>query len=105
HECDVAAKQGAALACHAIGKARRDRADAGDRHYAKGDTSDENVEAAEPAAQFAQGVAQRKRGGAAAAVRLDRDAHEAALPSVLLSSIRPERSRTTRSQRCASALS
>jgi len=52
-------------------------------------------------AQFAQRVAQRKRRGAAASDGFGSHRHEAA--SATCPSIRPERSRTTRSQRCASA--
>ena len=60
-ERDVAAEQGAALARQSLAEARRDRADAGNRHHAERDAGDENIEAAQPAAQFAQRVAQRKR--------------------------------------------
>src|SRR6202023_3577452 len=80
------------------------RADAGNRHHAERDAGDEDVKAAQAAAQFAQGVAQRQRRGAAARGRFGGNGgHEAALRLESGSSIRPERSRTTRSQRCASA--
>jgi hypothetical protein len=53
-ERHVAAEQGAALARQAVAEAGGDRADAGDRHHAERDAGDENVEAAQAAAQFAQ---------------------------------------------------
>ena len=40
---------------------RRDRADAGNRHHAERDAGDEDVKAAQAAAQFAQRIAQGKR--------------------------------------------
>ncbi len=57
---DVAAKQRAALAGQSIAEARRHRTDTGDRHHAERDTGDEDVEAAQAAAQFTQGVAKRQ---------------------------------------------
>ena len=65
-EGDVAAEQGAALARQPVAEARRDRADAGNRHHAERDAGDEHIEAAQAAAQFAQGVAQGERCPAAA---------------------------------------
>ena len=65
-ERDVAAEQRAALAREAVAEARRDRADAGDRHDAERDAGDEDAEAAQPAAQFAQREAQRQRDAGAA---------------------------------------
>ena len=59
-EGDVAAEQGAALARQSLAEAGRDRADAGDRHHAERDAGDENVKAAQAAAQFAQRIAQRQ---------------------------------------------
>src|SRR5207248_4610713 len=105
HEGGIAAEQCAALARQSLAQARGDRADACDRHHAKGDTGDEYVEAAQAAAQFAQRIAQRERRRAALADSLGYDAHEAALRCVVSPSIRPERKRTTRSQRCASVVS
>src|SRR5262249_16172993 len=112
-EGDVAAEQVAALARHAVAEARRDRADAGDRHHAERDAGDEHIEAAQAAAQLAQRVAQAERDGSALACRLvceapeafGSDAHDAATELAWLESTRPERSRTTRSQRCASDVS
>ena len=60
-EGHIAAKQGAALARQSFAEARRDRADAGNRHHAECDAADEHVKAAQAAAQFAQGVAQGER--------------------------------------------
>ena len=60
-ERDVAAEQRAALARQSLAEAGGDRADAGDRHHAERDAGDEDVEAAQAAAQFAQGKAQRQR--------------------------------------------
>ncbi len=104
-EGDIAAEQRAALARQSLAQARRDRADACNRHHAKRDTGDENIEAAQAAAQFAQRVAQRKRCRAAAIGAFGQNAHEAALRWIVSPSIRPERKRTTRSQRCASEVS
>ena len=53
-ESDVAAEQRAALARQPLAEAGRDRADAGNRHHAERDAGDENVKAAQAAAQFAQ---------------------------------------------------
>ena len=77
-EGDVAAEQGAALARQPLVEARRDRADPGDRHDAERDAGDEDVKATQPAAQFAQGVAQRQRRSAAAGGGFGGHAHEAA---------------------------
>ena len=79
HESDVAAEQRATLARQSLAQARRDRANAADRHHAKRDAGDENVEAAQAAAQFAQCVAQRERRRAAAVDALGYDAHAAGL--------------------------
>ena len=57
---EVAAEDDAAGAGDAVGEARRDRADAGDRHDAERDAGDEDAEAAQAAAQFAPGKAQRE---------------------------------------------
>ena len=59
-EGDIAAKQRAAFARQSLAEAGRDRADAGDRHHAERDAGDEDVEAAQAPAQFAQRKAQRK---------------------------------------------
>ena len=60
-ERNVAAEQRAALARQTFAEAGRDRADAGNRHHAERDAGDEDVKAAQAAAQFAQRVAQGKR--------------------------------------------
>ena len=66
-ERHVAAEDGAAFAREAAGEAFGERADAGNRHHAKRDAEDQNIEAAKPAAQFAQGettaAAAMPRGG------------------------------------------
>ncbi len=49
-ECQVAAEDYAAFARKPIGETGRQRADAGDRHAAQGDASEEDVEPVEPAA-------------------------------------------------------
>ena len=56
-EGEIAAEDRLALLRQPVGQARRERADAGDRHHAERDAGDEDVEAGEPAAQFAQGKA------------------------------------------------
>ena len=56
----IAAEQRAALARQTFAEARRDRADAGNRHHAERDAGDENLEAAQAAAQFAQGITERQ---------------------------------------------
>src|SRR6185312_3403311 len=112
-ERDVAAEQSAAFARHAFAEARRDRADAGNRHHPKRDAGDEDVEAAQAAAQLAQRIAQAEPERAAVACGFFRkapqavgdDAHEAATRLSVDASMRPERSRTTRSQRWASEVS
>ena len=60
-ERNVAAQQRAALARQTFAEARRDRADAGNRHHAERDAGDEDVKTAQAAAQFAQRIAQGKR--------------------------------------------
>src|SRR5262249_50964391 len=113
HEGDVAAEQVAAFARQSVAEARRDRTDACNRHHAKRDAGNEDVEAAQTAAQLAQGVTQAERNGASAACRrgvdtveaFGSDAHDVLARSEPAASMRPERSRTTRSQRCASAVS
>ncbi len=57
---EVAAEDDAAGAADAVVQARRDRADAGNRHDAKRDTGDEHAEAAQTAAQIAPNKARRK---------------------------------------------
>ncbi len=49
---NVAAEDQSAGAADAVGKARRHRADAGNRKYAERDAGDEDAKAAQPAAQF-----------------------------------------------------
>ena len=75
HEGDVAAEQRAPLAREAVAEARRHRADAGDRHHAERDAGDEDVEAAQAPAQFAQRVAQRQRDAVRPRKRFDSHAH------------------------------
>ena len=65
----VAAQDDAALAGDAVGQARRQRADAGDRHDAERDAGDEDVKAAQPAAQIAQREPQNGTGASARNVR------------------------------------
>ena len=59
-EGEVTAKYHLAFARQAIGKARRQRSDAGNCHAAQRDAGDKNVETANPGTQFAQREAQRK---------------------------------------------
>ena len=59
-EGQVAAENDAALARQSVGQARGQRADAGDRHGAERDAGDEDVEAAQARAHFAQREAQRE---------------------------------------------
>ena len=56
---EIAAENGAAGAGEAVVETCRHRADAGNRHHAERDTGDEYAEAAQTAAQFAPGKAQR----------------------------------------------
>ena len=58
-ESEVAAEDDAAFARKPVGEAAGQRAHAGDRHAAQRDASEEDVEAMEPAAQFAQRETQR----------------------------------------------
>src|SRR5262249_32205192 len=108
-EGDVAAEQGAAFMRKSVVQARRDRADAGNRHHAKRDGGDEDVESAQAPAQLAERIAERQRARAAAMRRdgrtLQSERHELATRSRYAPSIRPERNRITRSQRCASCVS
>src|SRR5207237_10122297 len=97
-ERDVAAEQRAAFALQTLAEACCHGTDAGNRHHAERNAGDEDVKAAQAAAQFAQRVAQGKGRRAAAVNGFENGGHECP-------SIRPERSRTTRSQRCASELS
>ena len=62
-ERKVSAEDGAAFAREPVGKTRRERIDAGDRHHAERDAGNEHVEAAQSAAQIAQREAQRQREG------------------------------------------
>ena len=62
-ERQVAAEDDLALARQAVGEARRQRADAGDRHAAERDAGDEHVEAAQAAAHLAQREAQAAASG------------------------------------------
>src|SRR5262249_19770048 len=96
-EGDVAAEQRAALAGETVAKARSDGADTGDRHHAERDAGDEDIEAAQAAAQFAQRITKCERRGARLIGGFVGKRSQALCPS-----IRPERRRTTRSQRCAS---
>jgi hypothetical protein len=59
-ERHIAAEQRAALARQTFAEAGCDRADAGNRHHAERDAGDENVKAAQAAAQFAQRIAHGK---------------------------------------------
>jgi hypothetical protein len=59
-EGEIAAQDHAAFARQPVGEPRRHRADAGDRHHAEPDAGDEHIEAAQSAAQLAQGEAQRE---------------------------------------------
>ncbi len=103
---DVTTEQRAALARQSVAKTCGHRTDAGNRHDAERDAGDEDIEAAQAATQFAHGVAQRNGGRPAIGSRCFRnDRHEAASRSAICASMWPERSRTTRSQRCASAVS
>ena len=53
-ERQIAAEDDPALPRQSVGKARRQRADAGDRHAAERDAGDEHIEPAQPAAHLAQ---------------------------------------------------
>src|SRR6185437_8118357 len=101
----VAAEQGTAFARQSLAEAGCDRTDAGNRHHAKRDAGNEYVKAAQAPAQLAQCEAQRKRSRAIAGDRFGDERHGAVMRSADRPSIRPERSRTTRSQRCASDVS
>ena len=57
-EVEIAAEDDLALAREAVGEARRQRADAGDRHHAERDAGDEDIEAAQAPAHLAQREAQ-----------------------------------------------
>ncbi len=57
----IAAEDHLARAGDAVGKARGNRADAGDRQDAERDAGDKNTEAAQAAAQIAPGEAQRSK--------------------------------------------
>ncbi len=59
-ERHIAAENGAALARKSAGKAFRKRADTGDRHHAEPDAENQHIKAAQAAAQFAHGKAQRQ---------------------------------------------
>src|SRR5207342_3575359 len=105
-ERQVAAENDAAFAREPIRKPGRDRTDAGDRHHPERDAGDKHIEPAQAAAQFARGEAQRQRQVAGRKTLVERDRHQAFTASRRgASSMRPERSRTTRSQRAASAAS
>ena len=83
-----------------LGQAFGERADAGDRHDAERDAGDEDEKPAHAGAQLAQRKFKREQGRAAGRQRRScARLHAARL------SMRPERSRTMRSQRCASAAS
>ena len=58
-ELEIAAKDHAALARQSVGQAAGQRTDSGNRRHAERDASDENVKAAQTAAQFAQRQPQR----------------------------------------------
>ena len=60
-ECHVTAQQGAALARQPLAQAGCDRTDPGDRHHAERDAGDENIKAAQPAAQLSQRVPHGER--------------------------------------------
>ena len=96
---EIAAQDRAAFARQALGQAFRKRSDARDRHHAQRDAGDENKKPAQTGTQFAQRKFKRKQGRAAG----QSNAHARAF--MLSLSILPERSRTMRSQRCASAAS
>jgi hypothetical protein len=104
---EVAAEDRAAFAGQSVLQAAGERADAGDRHHAQRQARHEHVEAAQPGAQLAH----RKPQGQAevAAARGGRHAGEngghAGIRARAGSSMRPERRRTTRPQRCAKAAS
>src|SRR5262249_11725806 len=103
-KCDVAADDHAPLPRQPLGKALRNRADAGDRHGAQRDTGDENIKPADATTQLAQGKFQEQQRRAAAGLPLwDVDRPHGAASSGTAVSTRPDRSRTTRSQRAASA--
>jgi hypothetical protein len=58
---EVAAQDARALPAEALGERARDRGDAGDGRDAEGDAGEEDGEARQPAAQFAEGEAQGER--------------------------------------------
>src|SRR4029079_13751466 len=91
-ERHIAAKNDASLARKAIAEAVREGADARNRRNAKCDAGNEHRKAAQAAAHLAQRETPGER--ARRTIRRKRT-----------HSMRPERSRTTRSQRCASAAS
>ena len=92
-EIQIAAEDCAAGLRQTVSQALRHRADAGDRHDAKCDAGDENAEAAQAAAQLAPGIAKCER------------CHRSVAAGEAGSSSRPEWICSTRSQRCASAVS
>ena len=110
-ECEVTAEDDAALAREPVGKSGRHRAHPRNCHDPERDAGDEHVKSAQAPAQFARGKAQRQHRAAARSPRAAEHAHkrwsrhDRAVSSCAPPSMRPERRRTTRSQRAASAAS
>ncbi len=105
---NIAAEQRTAFSRKTVAQTGRHRADTGNRHHAKRDTGDEDIEAAQSAAQLTQRVAQRQDRQPPPACCFHDSGHSAVSTqwrSVAGPSIWPERNRTTRSQRCASEVS
>src|SRR5262249_25749666 len=91
-EGQVAAKYHLTFARQAVGKTRGQGSDAGNCHAAQRDAGDENIESANPRTQFAERETQRQPSSVGSV------GHDTPMPS-----IRPDRSRTTRAHRAASA--
>ena len=105
---NIAAENQLPGAADAVGKARRHRADAGDRKYAERDAGDEDAKTAQAAAQFAPGETPcdprlLPEARAPHLSRIGQRGHFASC-SIAVSS-RPECRCTTRSHRAASSVS
>src|SRR5689334_7963855 len=104
-ERQVAAKDGATLARQPVVEARGQRAYRGDCQYPQRDAGDEDVEAAQACAQLPECQSQRQRKAWQRGGPQCNGAHADTAARVVDGSMRPERRRTTRSQRPARPVS
>src|SRR5258708_12401339 len=108
-EGQVAAEDDAPFTRESVRKSRCDRTHAGNCHDSQRDAGDKYIESAQASAQFACRKTQGQRTATSAGRkrRRQRSVHDCTSTSTRFGavSIRPERSRTTRSQREATAAS